>query len=172
MSFVARAVWCVPVLAMTACNFSFSTGSGPNYSDLESQITDELNTAYAPISQKVSSVTCPRSQSDPKPGDTFVCDADVEDVRVRVEVTVEDDEGNVRFSTLDILFDLAGTAQTLEKKIAANVGFPVTVDCGKGLEVVPVGKTFTCTAVDRKFVEKTVEVKAGRDGQDDWRILD
>ncbi len=109
----------VPVLVLTGCSFSFSAG-GPNYTELESKITDELNGAYKPIDRKVSSVSCPKNQPEPKRGDKFICNADVDGEQVRVEVTVKDDDGNVRFSTLDTVFDLAKTAQSLDKEIEAQ----------------------------------------------------
>jgi hypothetical protein len=160
-----------PLLSLTACSFSFSSG-GPNYDELEKSIVDQLSDTYSGIGRSASSVTCPRSQPDPRKGDTFVCDADVDGEKVRVEVTVKDDEGNVRFSTLDVVYDLPRTERLLDEDIEAKVGFPVTVKCGTGLKIVPVGDGFTCTVVDRQSVEKTVEVTVEQVGKDSWRFVD
>ncbi len=167
-AFVAVAA---PLLSLTACNFSFSAG-GPNYEKLEKSIADQLNDTYSEIGQKVSSVTCPTSQPTPKQGDTFICNADIDGEKVRVEVTVSDDEGNVRFSTLDVVYDLARTERLLGKDIESKLGFPVTVTCGTGLKIVAVGDSFTCTAADRQNVDKTVEVTVEEVGKDHWQIVD
>ncbi|HEX9833607.1 MAG TPA: DUF4333 domain-containing protein, partial [Mycobacterium sp.] len=168
---IALAAIAAPVLSLTACNFSFSAG-GPNYDELETSIADELKDSYSEISPNAPTVTCPRSQPTPKPGGTFICNADVDGEKVRVEVTVEDDEGNVKFSTLDVVYDLPRTEQLLASEIESQMGFPVTVTCGTGLKIVPVGDSFTCTAADENSVEKTVEVTAVEVGKDNWRIVD
>ncbi len=168
---VGLAAIAAPVLSLTACSFSFSAG-GPDYAELETSIADELKDTYSEISPNAPSVTCPRSQADPKPGDTFICDADVDGEKVRVEVTVKDDEGNVKFSTLDIVYDLPRTERLLGSEIESQMGFPVTVKCGTGLKIVPVGDSFTCSAFDENSVEKTVEVTASEVGKDNWRIVD
>lgn len=168
---VTLAVIAAPWLSLTACSFSFSSG-GPNYDELETSISGELKDTYSEISPNAPKVTCPRSQPDPRKGDTFVCNADVDGEKVRVEVTVKDDDGNVRFSTLDVIYDLPRTERLLDEDIESKLGFPVTVRCGTGLKIVPVGDSFTCTAVDRQSVEKTVEVTVEQVGKDSWRFVD
>ncbi|MFC4126626.1 DUF4333 domain-containing protein [Nocardia rhizosphaerae] len=158
-------------LALFGCNASISIG-GPDYAALERDIATELDTAYAGIDRTVDSVTCPRLADDPKAGDTFLCTADVDGSTVRVEVVVDDDEGGVRFSTLDLLFDLPETASGLSTDVSAQVGFPVTVDCGQGLKVVAVGSTFTCTALDNNGGTATVEMTARPDGESSWQLVD
>ncbi len=64
------------------------------------------------------------------------------------------------------------TERLLDEDIESKLGFPVTVKCGTGLKIVPVGDSFTCTAVDRQSVEKTVEVTVEEVGKDSWRIVD
>ncbi|MFD9550771.1 DUF4333 domain-containing protein [Nocardia salmonicida] len=158
-------------LALFGCNASVSIG-GPDYGALEKDIATELDNAYASMSRKVSSVKCPRLADDPKAGDTFVCVADLADNDVRVDVTVENDEGAVKFKTRDIVFDLAATANGLTTDVASQVGFPVTVDCGQGLKIVEVGSTFTCTAVDTQGDSGTIEVTARNEGDSDWRLVE
>jgi hypothetical protein len=160
-----------PGLILTACSFSFSAG-GPDYDKLEKSISDELKGTYSEITPTAPKVTCPRDQPNPQKGDTFICTADVEGEPVRVEVTVNDDEGNVGFSTLDIVYDLTRTERMLGTEIESNMGFPVSVKCGTGVKVVPLGDSFTCTAVDENSVQKTVEVTAVEVGKDNWRIVD
>jgi hypothetical protein len=160
-----------PLVSLTACNFSVSAG-GPDYDKLEKSISDELKGTYSTISPNAPTVTCPREQTDPKPGGKFICDADVNGEKVRVEVTVKDDEGNVNFSTLDVVYDLPTTEEMLATEIESQMGFPVTVTCGTGLKIIPVGDSFDCTATDENSVEKTVEVTAVEVGKDNWRIID
>ncbi|WP_245906123.1 DUF4333 domain-containing protein [Mycolicibacterium palauense] len=157
--------------ALASCQFSFSTG-GPDYEKLENAIGDELNKSYSEISQEVSSVDCPRQDPTPKAGDTFVCTADVDGNPVRVQVNVKDDENNVNFSTMDVVYDLNDTAQGLARDISESRGFDVTVTCGEGLKVVEVGQSFECTAADRSGDTRQVKVTAGAvDEPDHWEIL-
>ncbi len=156
--------------ALASCSFSFSAG-GPDYTKLEKAITDKLNESYAPISRQVSSVDCP-TDGTPKTGDTFVCNADIDGNKVRVQAKVTDDKGNVDFSTLDSVFDLERTAKGLSQEISKDQGFAVTVTCGKGLKVVEIGKPFECEAADPQGVTRTVKVTAGAPGESDhWEIL-
>ncbi|MFD3704233.1 DUF4333 domain-containing protein [Nocardia sp. NPDC058658] len=158
-------------LALFGCSGSISIG-GPDYDALEKDITAELDKAYAPMSRKVDSVKCPRLADDPKKGETFVCTAVLDGNDVRVDVKVEDDEGSVTFTTRDIAFDLAATANSLTTDVAAQVGFPVTVDCGQGLKIVEVGSVFTCTALDEQGESGTIEVTARNEGGSDWRLVE
>ncbi|MCP9274326.1 DUF4333 domain-containing protein [Mycolicibacterium arenosum] len=158
-----------PVLA--SCSFSFSAG-GPDYEKLENGIADELNSQYSAITQEVSGVECPRQQDRPKTGDVFLCEAGVENQKVRVEVTVEDGD-NVSFQTIDTLFDLETTGRSLTRDVSAEYGFDVTVDCGEGLKVVPDGESFECSAADRRGDTRTVRLTAGGpDSEDEWEIVD
>lgn len=168
---IAVAAIAAAMLCLTACNFSFSAG-GPDYDKLEKSISDELKGTYSEITPNAPKVTCPRDQPDPEKGDTFICTAEVEGEPVRVEVKVADDDGNVDFTTLDVVYDMARTGRLLGDDIESKMGFPVTVQCGSGVKIVPIGDSFTCTAVDENSVEKTVEVTAVEIGKDNWRIID
>ena len=159
----------VPVAA--GCNFSFSSG-GPDYKKLESAIADELNKQYAPMSRQVSSVECPRPSGSPKAGSSFNCIADLEGNDVRVEVKFTDDDYNVDFATLDVVFDLAETGKGLSKEVSQKYGFDVTVRCGDGLKVVAVGESFECEAADRRGDTRPVKVTAGGpDSEDSWEVI-
>jgi Domain of unknown function (DUF4333) len=94
--------------ALASCHVSVSAG-GPDYTKLQTASTDELNKSYTAISRQVSGVDCP-TDSKPKTGETFICNADVDGNTVRVQAKVTDDDGNVDFRTLDTLFDLDRTA--------------------------------------------------------------
>jgi uncharacterized protein DUF4333 len=160
------------VPALAACQFSASVG-GPDYEKLERGITDELNGNYAEISRQVSSVSCPRQSTPPKTGDTFICTADVEGHEVRVEVAVKDDDYNVDFSTLDVVFDLAGTERGLSREISDQYGFDVKVACGEGLKVVAIGDSFECVATDPAGDTRTVRLTAGGvDENDRWEMVE
>ena len=148
--------------SLAGCSFSFSAG-GPDYEKLQQGIADELNSTYSSIDQEVTAVDCPK-QSELKTGDTFICTADLDGQDVRVEVTATDDDGNVNFSTLDIVYD---------QDITEDRGFDVTVDCGDGIEVVAIGESFECTAADRRGDTRQVQVTAGDVGEgDSWEIIE
>ncbi len=156
--------------AIASCHVSVSAG-GPDFTKLETAITDELNKSYTAISRRVSSVECP-SDTKPKTGETFICNADVDGNTVRVQAKVTDDDGNVDFRTLDTLFDLSRTADGLSRQITEDRGFDVTVTCGDGLKVVEVGQSFECEAADTAGATRTVKVTAGAPGENDqWELL-
>ncbi|WP_370333849.1 DUF4333 domain-containing protein [Mycolicibacterium hippocampi] len=158
-----------PVAA--GCQFSFSTG-GPDYEKLETAIADELNTQYSAISRQVDTVECPRPSESPKAGSSFNCIADLEGNDVRVEVNFTDDDYNVDFATLDVVYDLAETSKGLTEDVSKDYGFAVTVTCGEGLKVVAVGESFECEAADRRGDTRPVRVTAGGpDGQDTWEVV-
>ncbi|GJF09985.1 hypothetical protein NGTWS0302_35520 [Mycolicibacterium cyprinidarum] len=159
----------VPVAA--GCQFSFSSG-GPDYKKLETAIADELNKQYSPMSREVSTVECPRPSDPPKTGSTFDCVADLEGNDVRVKVTFTDDDYNVNYATLDVVFDLVDTGKGLSKEVSEDYGFPVKVTCGSGLKVVAVGESFECEASDRRGDTRPVKVTAGGpDGEDTWEVV-
>lgn len=159
-----------PLLA--ACQAALSMG-GLDIAKVQAAISSELNTSYASISRVVSSVDCPAVPDKPAAGDTFVCNADVDSQRVRVEVTVADADYNVNFTTLDVLFDLPRTAAGLADAVSAHYDFAVEVTCGDGLRVVEVHQTLDCTATDPLGNTRTVRVTAGAPGEDDeWEIIE
>ncbi len=158
------------VALLAGCSMSISTGA-VDYGELEREIAEKLNGTYAGISRQVSGVDCPDRSEVPKAGDTFVCDADVEGRTVRVQVHVKDDEYNVDFSTLDVVYDLPSTAEGLSRQISEYEGTPVTVTCGEGIEVVEIGKSFDCTTTGADGRTRTVRLTAGAVGEDDhWEI--
>lgn len=161
----------IPMLSLTACNFSFSSGGGLDYEKLQTTISDDMKSTYSDIVTEPPSVTCDEPK-DPKPGDKFVCTGDVSGQPLRVEVTLKDDQGNVDYQEMDLLYDLPRTAQALDTEIETQMGFPVTVDCGEGLKSVEKGGTFDCQAIDENGVAKTVKVTATQFGKVKWEIVD
>lgn len=167
----ALLVACASAVLLTACQFSFSSG-GLDHEKLQNEISNRLNTSYESISQQVSSVDCPEDEN-PGPGEKIICTAQVGDQTVRVESTVQDEDYNVEFSTLDTLYDLPSVGVTLSDELTNQLGFPVTVTCGEGLKAVEIGQTFDCTAADEDGDERTVRLTAAPIGEDDqWELIE
>ncbi len=160
--------------ALAGCSFSFSAGGGGlDYEKLEGAITAELNKNYAPISREVSAVNCPRQQESPKTGETFICNADLDGNTVRVMSTVTDDEYNVDFRTLDVVYNLPGVADRLYQALTDHYGFEVVVSCGDDLRVVEVGQSFECTATDPSGDTRQVKVTAAPPGENEsWEVIE
>lgn len=158
---------------LTACQFSFSAGGGPDYEKLENAMTDELNTQYESISRQVSGVVCPRLDKVPKSGDTITCVAGLDGNDVRVEAKFTSDDYDVDFETIDTVYELHDTADGLAGQISDEYGFDVTVECGDGIKVVEVGATFECLAADRSGDTRPVVVTAGGHGEKDhWEVIE
>lgn len=171
----AKFAWwlAVPLLAsVAACHFSVSVG-GPNYEKLESDIHDKLTKEYTELGHTPSAVDCPRLKPAPKTGDSFICTTTVDDqsnLKVRIEVTVGEND-TVSYRTLDTVYDLKIVAGKLSPDVSKDQGFPVTVDCGEGVKVVAVGKSFDCTATDRSGNTRTLRVTADPDEGSRWQLL-
>lgn len=160
------------VLLLSACNFSFSVGGGLDYEALETAISEELDATYASIDASIVGVDCPELADDPEPGDTLICTADLSGTDVRVEVEVEDEDYNVVFNTLDIVYDLEDTEQVLAADIAAQVGFDVNLNCGEGIIAVAIGDSYDCTAIDANSDTATVRVTANGPDDTSWEIVE
>ena len=166
----------VPLLTLPlagACHFSAVVG-GPNYEKLEADIHDKLSTEYAEAGHTPSAVDCPRLKPAPRAGDTFICTTTVDgqdNLKVRIEVTVGDND-TVDYHTLDTVYDLQKVGHRLSQAISKDQGFPVTVDCGEGVKVVAVGKSFNCVAANRAGKTRTVRLTVGGvEAQDRWELL-
>lgn len=154
------------------CQFSFSVG-GPDYAKLESAIAEELNEQYTSIDRRVTGVECPRPSGEPKAGESLTCEADLDGEAVRVGVTFTDDDYNADYETLDTVFDLTDLADGLARDMSDQLGFDVTVDCGKGIRVVPVGDTLDCEAADPRGDVRGVRVTAAAPGErESWKLID
>jgi hypothetical protein len=156
-------------VALTGCQSPF-TSAEPDYEALESYISDEVNGDFSSqISREVSGVDCPRQADTVTSGESFVCIVDVDGHDVRVEVTAKNQ--GLDFTTLDIVYDLGPAAQDLADQISNEVEFPITLSCGEGLKVVPIGDSFECTAADEYGDTRTIRITANPDG-DFWEVLD
>ena len=145
---------------LTGCQSPFASPE-PDYEGLENYISDELNDRYPPvIATHLSGVECPRQAEALKPGDSLVCRVDLEGHTVRLEVAVTDTQ--FRFSALDAVYDLSTEADDLAEHISDKVDASVTLDCGEGLKVVPIGESFECTAADTSGDSATIRVTAGQ----------
>jgi hypothetical protein len=157
--------------ALSGCQLSLGSG-GLDYDKLEGAITTELNNNYAAISRHVAGVDCPHQAQDPKAGDALICNADLEGQTVRVRATVSDENYNVKFDTLDAVYDLSAAGGRLSQGISEEYGFDVAVTCGDSLRVVEIGRSFECTATDPTGDTRTVRVTAAAVGEDDqWEVL-
>ncbi|BDH57377.1 DUF4333 domain-containing protein [Tsukamurella sp. PLM1] len=142
-----------------------------DFDKLESQISDKLDAEYSKAGYKVDSVSCDKSESKPKPGAVFTCDAKVKDAVVPVKVTVRDKDMNVDFITTAKLYDLAKSGTQLEPEVSAKLNDKVTVDCGNGLKAVEPDKSYTCKVTDSSGAKGTLTYKVGpMDGQDSWEV--
>lgn len=158
-------------LLTTAGSCSFSIG-GLDYDELEEAITGELDSTYESIDETVSEVDCPELANNPEPGDTLICTADLAGTPIRVEVVVEDEDYNVTFNTLDIVYDLTDTAGVLSEDISSQLGFPVNLNCGEGITAIPIGESFECTAIDANSETATVRVTANGPSDTSWEIVE
>lgn len=88
----------------------------------EHQLRDDLPTGF---------VGRLPARPESRPGEKILCTAQVGDQSVRVESTVTDEDYNVNFETLDTLYDLPSVGTTLSDELTNQLGFPVTVTCGR-----------------------------------------
>ena len=159
-------------LTATACSFSFSVG-GLDYEGLETAIEDDLNAAYAAGGKiTVDGVSCPRQDETPTTGDVFICNAAVEDGTVRVEVTVTNDDLDVTYETLDLVYDVGTVEASIGEDFTAQAGFQVTVECpGERTRIVPIGGAFECIGADAQG--ETVPIRVTANGIEDtaWEVV-
>ncbi|HZN83430.1 MAG TPA: DUF4333 domain-containing protein [Mycobacterium sp.] len=156
-------------VALTGCQSPF-TSAEPDYEALESYVFDEVNGDFpSQISREVSGVDCPRQADTVTSGESFVCTVDVDGHAVRVEVTAKNE--GLDFNTLDMVYDLGPAAQDFADQISNEVEFPITLSCGEGLKVVPIGDSFECTAADEYGDTRTIRITANPDGEF-WEVLD
>ena len=155
-------------VALTGCQSPFSSAE-PDYEALESYITDEISDDYSQIGRQASGVDCPRQADTVTSGESFLCTVDLDGHGVRVEVTAKDE--GLDFNTLDMVYDLGPAAEAMAVEISNAVEFPVTLSCGDGLKVVPIGDSFECTATDEHGDTRTIRITADPDGEF-WEVLD
>jgi tartrate dehydratase alpha subunit/fumarate hydratase class I-like protein len=99
----------------------------------------------------------------------LLCTADLEGYAVRVQVAAKGE--GLEYKTLDAVYDLGPAAEELAGYISAEVESAVTLSCGEGLKVVPIGDSFDCTAADETGDTRTIRITNSPNG-DFWEVLD
>ncbi|MCF8605440.1 DUF4333 domain-containing protein [Gordonia sp. HY442] len=158
----------LPVLA--ACSASIG-GTTLDHDKLNDEITTKLDTEYAKFPRTVSSVDCDDPGKDPKVGTKFQCVADVDGTDVRVDVTTTTEDMDVKYQTVDTLYDMAYASKTLAPSVSQRLGFQVNVNCGNGLKALTPGSTFECRVSNDSGESDTLTyfVTEGG-GKDRWEI--
>lgn len=84
-------------LSLAGCDFEFSIGGDSiDGEEAAQEISDGLEDAYG---EPPRSLTCPEDV-EPRDGETFACEGEAPDGRpFRIEVTMTDDEGGIRYPT-------------------------------------------------------------------------
>ncbi len=117
----------------------------------------------------VSAVTCPEDVK-PAKGGTFTCSATVEGTDIEMQVTQDDDKGNVSFAPNGELLDVAKISDTVKSGIKEQLGFDVTVDCGTSkLLLKQTGDIFTCSTTDGVDT-RDVAITVGTGGAVEWKL--
>lgn len=157
-------------LATTAGSCSFSIG-GLDYETLETAIQEDLAAAYG-STVSVSGVSCPEQEPTPTTGDTFICNAAVGDSTVRVEVQVTNDDLDVTFETLDLVYDVTTIEQDVSADASEQIGIPVQVDCGDPqVRVVPISGSFDCVGTDANGATATIRITADSLEDTSWEVV-
>ena len=175
-----RAIAPLAVLTLAGCSFSvegLSFGFGNNTLDdekLETEISQGLTTQTGLVT---TAVTCPEDQTI-EAGNVFNCEAALEGGQtLAIQVTQNDDEGNVNWSADEGLANLRGliSSEALETQIAQGIAeqlnIEATIDCGAPYRILLTGETFNCTATNNSGNSASVEVTAEDDaGNVVWRL--
>jgi Domain of unknown function (DUF4333) len=131
------------------------------------KVEKAIEAKFDPFS--VSSVTCPEDVK-PVKGGSFTCSATVEGADIEMQVTQDDDKGNVTFAPKGELLDVAKISETVKSGIKEQLGFDVTVDCGTSkLLLKQTGDTFTCSTTDGVDT-RDVSIIVGTGGSVEWKL--
>ncbi len=158
-------------LAILASACSVSVG-GPDYAKLEGSISEEVNTAFASFDTTTTDVECPE-QDNLDVGSEFICTVQLSDLDGDMRVTVEvvNDDLDVEFNTLDLLYDMRKVETAIAEDQSTQSGLDIAVDCGEDrLQAVEGGAPFECTATDPDGFTATVEVVTDNEGNITWTV--
>jgi hypothetical protein len=158
-------------IALTASACSFSVG-GPDYAKLEASISDEVNTAFASFDTATTAVDCPE-QDNLDVGAQFICTVQLTDLDgdMRVNVEVVNDDLDVEFNTIDLLYDMRQVETAIADDQTSQIGIEIAVDCGDDrLQAIEGGASFECTATDPDGFTATVDVATDTEGNITWTV--
>lgn len=139
--------------------------------ELEGSIRKQAEEAYAPF--EVGEVDCPEG-IELEEGNVFECDLEIEDATVDIEVTQEDDDGNVTIEQTDAALDVAKIAEKIAEGLLEQTGVEATVDCGDSTVLaLPPGDTFECAATPTDgSAGAVVDVRVvDVDGNVEWELV-
>jgi len=95
------------------------------------------------VAAPVGEVTCPERPL--KQGDVFECTTQVDGQALRVQVTQDDDEGNVSVKLAQAVLDIQQAVPYVEQEVAKAKGTAMKADCGPQRYLVrDPGATFDC----------------------------
>ena len=161
----AAAVIAAPLLA------SCSSGMVVDHDKLTGEITTKLNSEYAQLGRSVSSVECDDPGENPPVGTEFQCIADVDGAKVHIKVTTTSENIDVTYETVEKLFDFSHAEEVLADSVSAQVGEPVTVECGDGVQALAQGSTFTCVVTNDAGDTGELLYTVGENGAEDrWEM--
>ncbi|BAW96479.1 lipoprotein, putative [[Synechococcus] sp. NIES-970] len=157
-------------IALTGCTLTLDAEK------LETEISQGLTDQTGLVA---TDITCPEDQAI-EAGNVFACEATLEGGQtLPIQVTQNDDEGNVNWNADEGLNNLRGliSAEALETQIAQGIveqlGIETTIDCGGPYRVLLTGESFECTATanDGNGESATVQVTAEDDeGNVAWSL--
>lgn len=160
------------VALLAATLVASACGSSPDYDKLEASITKEIDSAFVDFDTTVTAVECPEQESLGA-GDQFTCTVQLTDLddEMRVVVDVVNDDLDVTFETLDLLYDMRKVETTIATDLIDQVGGDVQVDCGEErLQAIEGGAPFTCRATDAEGSGAVVDVTTDTEGTITWTV--
>jgi hypothetical protein len=139
------------------------------------KVEDAISTGLKEqIGVEVKSVTCPEDRPI-KAQDQFTCDVEVDDANFDglefvVNVTQEDDEGNISWEAEGLL-SLDAIEKQVTDGIAQQLEVEVTTECGPAYKVAKKGERFECKASDSSGVSKTILIEVtDNEGNVNWKL--
>jgi hypothetical protein len=136
---------------------------------LEDSIRERAEEAFD--GYEIGDVDCPEG-IELVEGDVFDCDLEVEGETVTIEVTQEDDEGNVTIEQAQAVLDLDKVVEAVEAGILEQLGVTAEIDCGDdAVRVEDPGDTFECSAAADDGSTGIVDVLVvDVDGNVEWQL--
>ncbi|UCF20416.1 MAG: DUF4333 domain-containing protein [Gemmatimonadota bacterium] len=138
--------------------------------DVRSAISDGV---LEQVGLAISEVDCPESIAM-EAGASFECTAiPGEGGKLMVQVTQNDDQGNVTWEVVESegLLDLVALESTIAAGLLEQAGISASVECGDKYRVVEPGNTFQCTAEDAEGRQGQVTVTMeDNEGNVSWAL--